>query len=92
MICIFYQAERFFSEAVDSVLAQDFPDFELLLCDDGSTDGGTTLARDYAARRPERVRYLEHPGHANRGMSATRNLGLAHARGELIALIDADDR
>jgi glycosyltransferase involved in cell wall biosynthesis len=92
VICIFYQAERFFSEAVDSVLGQDFADFELLLCDYGSSDGGTALAKDYAARHPGKVRYLEHPGHANRGMSATRNLGLAHARGELIAFIDADDR
>jgi glycosyltransferase involved in cell wall biosynthesis len=91
-IIIFYNGERYFAEAIDSVLAQNFRDFELLLVDDGSTDGSTAIARDYEARHPGRVRYLEHPGHANRGMSATRNLGLAHAQGEYVAFIDADDR
>jgi glycosyltransferase involved in cell wall biosynthesis len=92
VICIFYQAERYLREAVDSVLAQDFRDFELLLVDDGSTDGGTSIAKGYQSANPDRVRYVEHPDHVNHGMSATRNLGLQHAVGELIAFIDADDR
>lgn len=91
VITIFLDEERYLAEAVESVLAQDFTDFELLLVDDGSTDGSTGIARAFAARDP-RVRYLEHPGHANRGMSASRNLGLSHARGEFIAFIDGDDR
>jgi peptidoglycan/xylan/chitin deacetylase (PgdA/CDA1 family)/glycosyltransferase involved in cell wall biosynthesis len=73
------------------VLAQDFGDFELLLIDDGSTDSSTAIARRYETSDP-RIRYFEHPGHANRGMSATRNLGLSMARGEFVAFIDADDR
>ena len=92
VICIFYNAECFFSEAVESVLAQDFGDFELLLVDDGSSDGSTALAHRYAMQRPDRICYLEHPGHAREGMSAARNLGLAHALGEYVAFIDADDR
>lgn len=92
VICIFYNAERFFAEAIDSVLAQEGVPFELLLVDDGSSDASMALALDYARRHPGQVRYLEHEGHANRGMSATRNLGLAHARGEYMAFIDADDR
>lgn len=92
VISIFYNAEPFFAEAIDSVLRQDFDDFELILVDDGSTDSSTRLAKDYARREPPRVRYLEHPGHVNRGMGAARSLGLKAARGELIALIDADDR
>lgn len=91
VICIFFQAERYFREAIDSVLSQDFGDFELLLVDDGSTDSGSAIAKDYEARDP-RVRYLDHPEHENRGMSATRNLGLGEARGELVAFIDSDDR
>lgn len=91
VITIFYNAEAHFREAIDSVFAQEFDNFELLLVDDGSTDSSTAIARDYEAR-DNRVRYLEHPGHVNRGMSATRNLGLAEALGDLIAFIDADDR
>ena len=61
------------AEAVDSVLAQSFQDFELLLVDDGSTDASTEIALAYAARDPTRILYLRHPGKVNRGMSATRN-------------------
>ena len=91
VISIFYNAEQYFREAVDSVLGQHFEDFELLLVDDGSSDSSTGIARDYEKRDP-RIRYLQHAGHANLGMSATRNLGLREARGEYIAFIDADDR
>ncbi len=81
----------FFREAVESVLAQTLRNWELFLCDDGSTDETTAIAKEYAARHPERVRYLDHPGHANRGMSATRNLGLRHATGDFVSFLDADD-
>lgn len=92
VICIFFQAEEHLCEAIDSVLAQTFDDFELLLVDDGSTDGSTAIAKDYERRNTDRIRYLEHPRHANRGMSATRNLGLSRAIGQYVAFIDADDR
>jgi len=89
VIIIFLNEARFLREAVESVRAQSFADWELILVDDGSADGSTAIARDFA--NGERVRYLEHPDHANRGMSASRNAGLAVARGELIAFLDADD-
>lgn len=91
VIMIFFNAERFMDEAIATVMDQDMRDFELLLCDDGSSDSSTAIAQRWSAEHPERVRYLEHEGHANRGMSATRNLGLRAARGDLIAFIDADD-
>jgi len=87
----FLDAERFLPEAIDSVFAQTYARWELLLVDDGSTDGSTAIARQYAARHPDRIRYLEHEGHLNQGVSASRNLGLAAANGELVALLDADD-
>jgi glycosyltransferase involved in cell wall biosynthesis len=87
----FFNAEKFLTETIESVLAQDFSDFELLLVDDGSTDASTAIARDYAKRHPSRIRFLEHEGHRNRGASASRNLGLREARGEFVALLDADD-
>lgn len=91
VVLIFYNDERFLAEAVDSVLGQTYQDFELILADDGSTDGSTTIARSYTETHPERVRYVEHPGHANRGISATRNLGIAASGGEYVAFLDSDD-
>lgn len=91
VIIIFLNGEAFLPAAIQSVMDQSFQDFELLLCDDGSGADASGIAKDWAARYPGKVFYLEHPSHANRGMSATRNLGLAQARGEFIAFIDADD-
>lgn len=91
IIIIFFNAEKFFEEAIESILAQTYDNWELLLADDGSTDRSTAIAQKYAQQYPEKVRYLEHEGHQNRGMSATRNLGIRHAKGEYIAFLDADD-
>jgi glycosyltransferase involved in cell wall biosynthesis len=91
VVVIFLDEERFLEEAIESVLAQTYPSWELLLVDDGSTDGSTRIAQRYAQHHPERIRYFEHPGHENRGMSTSRNLGIASSRGEFVALLDADD-
>lgn len=87
----FLESERFIREAVESVLAQSFPHWELLLVDDGSTDGSAAIADGYAALHPGRIRVLHHPGRGNRGASAARNLALREARGDLVAFLDADD-
>ncbi len=91
VVIIFLNGGKFIQEAVDSVLAQTYANWELLLVDDGSTDASTAIAKGYEERYPGKIRYLEHPDHENRGMSASRNLGIWHAAGELIALLDADD-
>jgi glycosyltransferase involved in cell wall biosynthesis/peptidoglycan/xylan/chitin deacetylase (PgdA/CDA1 family) len=90
VIVIFFQAERFLEQAIESILAQSYTPIELILVDDGSTDAGMGMARSYAAG-DERIHYVTHPGRENRGMSASRNLGLDHARGQLVAFLDADD-
>src|SRR5215813_1540561 len=90
-IIIFLNEEKFLQEAIESVFAQTYDQWELLLVDDGSTDASTAIARRYAEQYPEKVRYLEHTGHQNRGMSAARNLGIRNAKGEYIAFLDADD-
>ncbi len=91
-IVIFFNAgETFFRAAIESILAQTYDNWELLLVDDGSTDISTEIAREYVHRYPGKLRYLEHEGHQNRGISATRNLGIEHASGEYIAFLDADD-
>ena len=91
IVVIFLNAAAYLAEALDSALAQTFRDFEIILVDDGSRDGSTELAQGYARRHSDKVRYLEHPGHVNRGMSASRNAGAAAGSGELIAFLDSDD-
>ena len=91
IISIFLNGEAFLTEAIESVITQSFSDWEFLLVDDGSGRAATAIAKEYAVRYPEKIRYLEHPDHVNRGMSATRNLGIRSAQAELIAFIDADD-
>ena len=91
VVTIFLNGEAYLREAIDSVLAQDFANLELIMVDDGSTDASTEIARGYAASFPDRCVFVEHPDHANRGMSASRNAGIAVARGRYVAFIDADD-
>lgn len=91
VIMIFLDGERYIAEAIESVLDQNLTDWELILVDDGTTDGATRIARDFAARHPDRISVIEHPGHANLGMSASRNAGLQAAQGRYVAFLDADD-
>jgi glycosyltransferase involved in cell wall biosynthesis len=91
VVIIFLDPGPFFEEAVESIRRQTFRNWELLLVDDGSHDGSSEVARQAAETEPHRVRYLEHPQHANRGMSASRNLGCVHARGAFVTFLDADD-
>ena len=86
----FHDVRRFLDEAIRSVVAQTYADWELVLVDDGATDGSDAIARDHAAR-DGRIRVVHHPGRENRGISAARNLGLREARGDLVAQFDSDD-
>jgi glycosyltransferase involved in cell wall biosynthesis len=91
VITNFLNAERFIEEAITSVLAQTYGEWELFLIDDGSTDNSTPIALRYAHRYENKVHYLKHPAHQNCGASASRNLGITNASGEYIAFLDADD-
>ena len=79
-----YNRVRYLREAIDSVLSQDFRDFELIVVDDGSTDATSDLMDAYSSR----LRYIFQEHH---GVSAARNTGIAHARGSLVAFLDSDD-
>ncbi len=91
VVIIFLDPGPFLEEAIESIRQQTFRNWELLLVDDGSSDGSGEVARQVAEAEPHRMRYLEHPHHANRGMSASRNLGCVHARGTYVTFLDADD-
>ena len=79
-----FNGERFLREAVRSVLDQQYAPLEIIIVDDGSTDGTATVARSL----PATVRYLHQP---NQGPAAARNRGIEQAQGGLIAFADADD-
>jgi glycosyltransferase involved in cell wall biosynthesis len=82
-----YNREKYVAAAIDSILAQRFHDFELLLIDDGSTDGSVEIMRSYT--RDPRVRLVCNDG--NWGIPKTRNKGTTLARGEYLAMLDSDD-
>jgi|GWRWMinimDraft_5_1066013.scaffolds.fasta_scaffold00140_5 glycosyltransferase involved in cell wall biosynthesis len=81
-----YNVEAYVAEAVESVLAQSFTDFELLIIDDGGSDRSVEICSNFD---DPRIRIISQ---ANRGLAGARNTGIIHARGEFIALLDSDDR
>ena len=83
-----YNSAKYLRDAVESVLAQDFDDFELVLVDDGSTDGSGALCDDFADANP-RVRALHKP---NGGMCSARNYALDRIDSTYVAFCDNDDR
>lgn len=80
-----YNCAGYLPEAIESVLAQTLEDYELIVVDDGSTDGTEKVVKRYG----DRVRYLRQE---NRGPGAAKNLGIRNCRGSLIATLDADDK
>jgi glycosyltransferase involved in cell wall biosynthesis len=78
-----YNGEAFLGEALDSVFAQDYAPVEVIVVNDGSTDGSAAVAQSY----PD-VRYFEQ---ANGGPSAARNHAISHATGDYVAFVDSDD-
>jgi glycosyltransferase involved in cell wall biosynthesis len=81
-----FNAAQTLPDTLDSILAQTFRNFELIVVDDGSTDGTRTLLERV---RDPRMRVI---GGSNRGLAAARNRGIEHAHGQLLTFIDADDR
>ncbi len=84
----FYNSDRTLGEAVDSILSQTIADFELILVNDGSTDGSLAVAQERASGDP-RIRVVGDD--RNRGIVTRLNEGLALCRGEFVARMDADD-
>ncbi|MHB1354748.1 MAG: glycosyltransferase family 2 protein [Anaerolineae bacterium] len=83
-MCI-YNGQEFIGEAIDSILAQTFTDWEMILVDDGSTDGTAAMLASYSNPK---LRVFHRP---HQGISKSRNYAISQARGEFIAVLDADD-
>lgn len=81
-----YNVEAYVAEAIRSVLAQTFTDFELIIVDDGGSDASMDICRSFSDPRIAIV------SQQNRGLAGARNTGIAAARGDYIALLDSDDR
>lgn len=82
-----YNTEKYLHRCIDSILAQTFTDFELLLINDGSKDNSGKICDEYAAKDP-RIRVFHKE---NGGASSARNLGLDNAKGEWLTFVDSDD-
>lgn len=82
-----YKVEKYLRQCVDSILAQTYPDFELLLIDDGSPDGCPQICDEYAGR-DSRVKVIHKP---NGGLISARNEGIRAARGDYVCIVDGDD-
>ena len=82
-----YQVEQYLARCIDSILAQTFEDFELILVNDGTKDGCPAIMQAYADK-DARIRQVHKE---NGGLSSARNAGLDVAKGEYIAFVDSDD-
>lgn len=82
-----YNGEKYVKQTIESVIAQTYPDWEMIVVDDGSQDNGPKIVEEYS-KRDERIKLIRQK---NAGSSAARNNALRHAQGRYIVLLDADD-
>lgn len=83
-----YNTKTYLNKCIDSLLNQTLKEIEIILVNDGSTDGSEIILRDYAQKYPEKITLLEQE---NKGMSMARNAGLAIAKGKYLGFVDSDD-
>jgi glycosyltransferase involved in cell wall biosynthesis len=95
-VCLFsvviptYNRAHVLSRAIDSVVAQTYPHWELLIVDDGSTDGTEELVAEYIKSEP-RIKFLKRPDNRLRGGNACRNIGAEKSSGDYVTYLDSDD-
>ncbi len=83
-----FNCAQFLPFAIDSVLKQTYPDFEMIIVDDGSTDNTPEIIKPYLVNHPSKIKYIWQP---NKGLAIARNTAINNSTGEYIALLDADD-
>lgn len=84
-----YNAEKFIAESIESVLAQTYPNFELIVIDDCSPDQTVEIVQNYVSK-DKRVKFFKKE--RNQGVAEARNTGLNHAKGDFVAFLDSDDK
>jgi len=82
-----FNRARYIGQTIESVLQQTYANIEIIVVDDGSTDGTREVLDAYSGK----IKRLEHPGQQNRGQSASINLGIEYADGEYVCVLDSDD-
>ena len=86
-----YNRAHYLPQCLDSILAQTYQNFEIVIVDDGSSDNSLEILMDYQRRFPDKIYYYWHPGHANKGIAATSNLAILKSRGKYLAWTGSDD-
>ena len=84
-----YNVQQYLVQCLDSLLAQTYQNFEIIIVDDKSTDSSLTIAREYANNCPDQIRLLEHS--VNKGLGGARNTGIEAAAGQYLLFVDSDD-
>ena len=83
-----YNTAKYLKRCLDSVLAQSYKDFEMVIINDGSTDNSEQIINEYKDKYPDLISYYNKP---NTGVASTRNFGIEKAKGEYIMFLDSDD-
>jgi len=91
VIVTYFNAVKYLEEAIQSVIGQTYDNWELILIDDGSTDDSISIASKYSDSFPYKIFIYHHPDNRNKGISASRNLGIEKAKGVYITFLDSDD-
>ncbi len=90
-ICVpAYNAQKYLRTSVDSILSQSFQDYEIVIIEDGSTDGSAELCDQLANEYPQKIRVIHN--HENKGLLLSRRIFFQHAKGDWFLAVDADDR
>lgn len=92
VIIPFFNDSEWLIEALHSVVNQSYTAWEAIVIDDGSEPGHSIIAKDFCARYPAQIKYVDHDNHVNRGVTISRNFGIAHSSGTYLAFLDADDK
>lgn len=92
VIIPFLNGSSWLTEAIESVINQSYSNWEIILVDDGSEEEHSKVAKEFSFIYPDKIIYTDHPGHINRGVTISRNVGIGLSKGEFIAFLDSDDR